>query len=601
MFFLNNKESILYKVFKRSFLFIILPTIIISISIYSNGINKVYESLQQEKKTSITQIAANQKANIDAIKAHADKLTNSSSVNMLLSKKNSSNFPLWSISYINTSTRTLSYSVNYQDLGIKKASVFCDCSDIRENETYYDWTRLKDQKFYQEFLNNKKNYALYILDTEDTQLYFKCMDRSTSKNNSIVLYVQSILDYTDDEQVLGVLVLELGMEEIFAPVFDANKQNNNYHLVLNKKAFLGETDRITSLIDSAYHFKDEGIIKDDDKIFFLSNIEDYDLMVVDSDFIDYKEYWYSASLNSILIVLSVGVLLTVFMIVLSRIFKKINDNLNKMDSIIQNQFQGRLEVKGGDEIGEIVRRYNQLLDKINSLITELINKEVAGKDAQLKALQYQINPHFIYNTLDVFAGSAETEGNYELADGIAYFGHLLRYNIKGSIYSTIEKELENAKRLVAIYQLKSKGIISLKIECPLYYYNVRIIKYLIQPILENSILHGCSSNFDNLEINISVLELENFIVIRIVDDGCGMSKDDLNKLKNRIFSEEEENNLESLVNTSIGLKNIYHRLKLFYGKTADIKIDSIKNVMTQIEIFLPKECLDDNNKQDEKC
>lgn len=87
MFFFNNKESILYKVFKRSFLFIILPTIIISISIYSNGINKVYESLQQEKKTSITQIAANQKANIDAIKAHADKLTNSSSVNMLLSKK----------------------------------------------------------------------------------------------------------------------------------------------------------------------------------------------------------------------------------------------------------------------------------------------------------------------------------------------------------------------------------------------------------------------------------------------------------------------------------------------------------------------------------
>lgn len=113
-------------------------------------------------------------------------------------------------------------------------------------------------------------------------------------------------------------------------------------------------------------------------------------------------------------------------ILIKYIMNKINKNINEMDRIVANGFEGQIPVDECDEFRTITMRYNVLLNKIQTLISDMIKKESDKKEAQIKALQYQMNPHFIYNTLSIFASNAEDNGNFRLRKAIAYFGHLLR-------------------------------------------------------------------------------------------------------------------------------------------------------------------------------
>ena len=269
-------------------------------------------------------------------------------------------------------------------------------------------------------------------------------------------------------------------------------------------------------------------------------------------------------------------------------FNQLHRDLNLMDAIIAHGFLEKIPETRTDEIGMIARRYNILLEKISSLISENVSRQTAQTQAQLKALQYQINPHFIYNTLNIFSGYAAQNGQGALAESIASFGQLLRYTIKNDgVYTTMEAELRNAMSLINVYNIRYFDRLYLLPDVPQELKGFSIIKFLLQPILENAILHGLLQPGACLHIRLSAWQEGDFVAIEIGDDGEGMSPQRLEWVIRYMEDPSEDDQPLSPKSTLIGLKNIYKRLKLFYGEKAALSIQSREHHGTTVTLLIP--------------
>ena len=308
------------------------------------------------------------------------------------------------------------------------------------------------------------------------------------------------------------------------------------------------------------------------------------MIVATNEAVDRSIYDAQALKLAGLIVLLALMQLLLLYVLAKHIFGKVNRSISAMDAIVRGGYHGHVPVKGTDELAQIAMRYNTVLDHVDELVSANVEKETAHKSAQIQALQYQMNPHFIYNTLTVFSGQAEKEGNYALSEAISYFGQLLRYNIKGDgLYATLEQELTNARSLFKVYELKYPGRISLIIDAEAEVRGLRIIKFVIQPLLENSILHGRKGKRGTLTVRIHAKAQDGMLSLTVEDDGAGIEPDRL-----QAVLEGEEPLRENDRNGSfIGLKNIRDRIRLFYGEEASFGIDSEWKQYTRATIRIP--------------
>ena len=258
-----------------------------------------------------------------------------------------------------------------------------------------------------------------------------------------------------------------------------------------------------------------------------------------------------------------------------------------MTLAIHNDFKSRIPVNRKDEIGQIAQNFNILLEKINVLLRNLVIKETAHKDAQFKALQFQINPHFIYNTIDVYVNKLALAGNYEIADSIADFGRMLRYNIgRKEIFTTLRMELDYIKSYIGIQKLRFEERLKLNINVPKELLGFKIIKFILQPVVENSILHNMNENGMKLEINIDVRMSDEKLIISISDNGHGIEPSKLKELNNQFITSRYKQ-FSDPGNTNIGLQNINERLKLFYGNEYHIRMKSVYGRNTTTILTIP--------------
>ena len=468
--------------------------------------------------------------------------------------------------------------------------VYSNNHSVKEKDNFYHSTRIFGQDFYRDFKENKKDFDFYLLEKEKAQSYFNSKDgKNFSHPDSVVLCVRKIQD-SSSEHELGLLVFEISPDQLFDAVKKANQKGGEYSILLPNKGFYGASPLAEVFSRNPGHLKSsrQSSIHEGSRDYFYSTINQFDIIVTDSNYVDKKTYT-SPPLRISLILAWIAVMQFFIMnSVIRRIFSTVNRDISQLDSIIQNDFTGRLPETRNDEIGDLEHRYNILLNEINLLISNIVQKEIASKTAQLKALQYQINPHFIYNTLNVFSGNAEKNGNYELSEAISYFGHLLRYNIKDDgIYSTVELELKNAVSLIKVYSMKYLGKLNLQLECPPDVMKCKIIKFLIQPILENSVLHGCRSRNDDMNIKITVEHKGESLVIKVVDDGIGMSEQRLLNVRENIFRDIPLQDLSNENSSFIGLNNVYKRIMLFYGENSSLDIDSREDSFTCVTVRIP--------------
>ncbi|WP_211746215.1 sensor histidine kinase [Paenibacillus sp. Marseille-Q4541] len=250
--------------------------------------------------------------------------------------------------------------------------------------------------------------------------------------------------------------------------------------------------------------------------------------------------------------------------------------------------QSKINLEGYAEIEVISQEFNMMLERIHDLTYELVNTnthlyevELDKQRAMMAHLQSQVNPHFLYNTLDSIRGMALVVKNHEIYEMTSSLSTLLRYNIKGADEVTLEEELYIVNSYIKILQIRFSERFTYEIECTQELKNLKIPKMILQPIVENAIHHGIELLIEGGQLRIQVARNnEGYVEIIISDNGVGMDTDKLRELHERLESNEGNNE-------HIGVYNVHNRIKLSYGHPFGLSINSTLGLGTSVIITIP--------------
>ena len=263
---------------------------------------------------------------------------------------------------------------------------------------------------------------------------------------------------------------------------------------------------------------------------------------------------------------------------------------SKMKRVQKGDFDALINLTHGEkEVVELANSYNVMVSKIKDLIEEKRLEHEAKRQSELNALQAQINPHFLYNTLDSIMWMAESGQNEEVVEMVTALARLFRISIsKGHRTIQVYQELEHARNYMLIQKRRYKEKFVFNIEVEEEVKEFMTLKLILQPIIENAIYHGIEYMVDDGEINIKVYSEDDKLIYLVEDNGLGMDEE----TRLALLHHEE---LESTRGGSgVGVSNVDERIKLSYGDEYGLEIESELEVGTTIRIILPKIVGDQN-------
>lgn len=292
---------------------------------------------------------------------------------------------------------------------------------------------------------------------------------------------------------------------------------------------------------------------------------------------------------------SVGLILILILVILSlsvffsfRLVKPIQDLKKATEECAAGNYHIQIPVHSEDEIGMLCKSFNTMVTKLKNLLESVYLYQIQTKQAQLEALQNQINPHFLHNTLEAIRMKALLNADRETAGMIKLLARLFRITLDRTGNTvTLRDELEHVYTYVEIQNIRFDGRFRLVVNIPKELQTHQIIKLTLQPIVENCIIHGFADTFPEETIRIDIAEKENTLLITILDNGKGIQEKQLEKLRTRIQCTREAS-AEKGVRNSIGIVNISERLRLEYGEGYGLDIASAPLKGTCVTIRIPK-------------
>ena len=242
------------------------------------------------------------------------------------------------------------------------------------------------------------------------------------------------------------------------------------------------------------------------------------------------------------------------LLVSQRILKPLSEVIRHMDTFGHQDFSTRIEVRGNDEAALVARHFNQMADQIQDLIQKVYEVTIRKKEAELKALQAQINPHFLYNTLDIAYWTAKMERasqTSEMIDSLSqFFRHAL---IMDDDFTTVGNEIEHLRYYI-ILKRQGKTSFDFELDYEEETLGCRVVKLVLQPLVENAILHGISGIKDG-KVEVNIFRDGETLKYEVKDNGAGIDVDDMNQLLEHV----ETNN------RGLGIKNMNDRIRLACG------------------------------------
>ena len=301
--------------------------------------------------------------------------------------------------------------------------------------------------------------------------------------------------------------------------------------------------------------------------------------------VPYKSVMAETMAISGVMILAVAITLIVTLLLLNRILTGVVKPLKKLEKYMvqvnPDNMDQRMEILTDDEIGHLSMKFNQMMDRIRNLKEQVIEEQEDKRKYELQALQAQINPHFLYNTLDSIIWMAETNDSNIVAMTEA-LAKLFRISLnKGNEEISLERELEHVKNYLIIQSMRYADKFTYEISAEPGVERCRTIKLILQPIVENCIYHGIKKKRGTGKITIRAYRREQNLIIEISYDGCGMPEE----ICRKILSDEIES--ENISGSGIGVKNVNERIQLRFGKKYGLSYSSEEGVGTTVTYVLP--------------
>ncbi|GAA4877327.1 two-component system sensor histidine kinase YesM [Paenibacillus vulneris] len=284
------------------------------------------------------------------------------------------------------------------------------------------------------------------------------------------------------------------------------------------------------------------------------------------------------------------VVFLLLLLYLLRTFTKPLVGLGKVAlSVQKGNLDVRSQIRGGDEIGRLGYLFDQMLDRINEMIEEISDTQARKRKAELDMLQAQINPHFLFNVLNSIRMKVMFKGDKESAEMIGSLSKLLRMTInqdKGLI--SLHEEVEIVMDYTQLMNMRQKEKVLLQTDISANALLEKVPRFFLQPLIENALIHGLSQSGGIIKVKAWMEDAT--LIVYVEDNGAGMDTMTLNRLQQRIRQTKEQGHMEMEKHkgfSSIGLSNVYERMRITYGEAFEMKMESEPGKGTRITMFIP--------------
>ncbi|GBG05963.1 two-component sensor histidine kinase [Paenibacillus agaridevorans] len=398
------------------------------------------------------------------------------------------------------------------------------------------------------------------------------------------LSVARVLKGDGGSKNLAVLLIQVEAGSLLVKNEEDNRDNRTISLIDNAGTILLSSN--PSLIGNSYMPSIEKSIQDDDR-----DPQSYDLEKMNWKVMleyDQNEFAENIADFKLKLFITLALLIVLFFLLISLHAVTITKPLRMLEAHFQrinrsNMVQ-RVKLSGPREVKSLLKHYNgmviKLLDSLKRNEEESRKKEMA----RLQALQAQINPHFLFNTLNMIKWTAYMSEAPNVADMVSNLGKMLELSINRSgDFLTLKEELEHLELYIELQKMRFQENFQLEIEVPESMLDGRVPKLLLQPIVENAILHGFAKSNVARKVLIRAAYHRYGILIEVADNGIGISEEKIQEILS--LEQSDENRRFS----GIGLRNVHDRIQLYFGKTYGIEIESDLNKGTIIKVLIPYE------------
>ena len=254
-------------------------------------------------------------------------------------------------------------------------------------------------------------------------------------------------------------------------------------------------------------------------------------------------------------------------------------------TITKNDLQALVTRDNVDEITELGMSFNIMIGKIRELLETEKKEQENLKKAELRALQAQINPHFLYNTLDTIIWMAEAKKTDQVVEIVSALSNFFRTSLsKGRDWITIGEEIERTKSYLTIQRMRYRDIMDFRIEADKQVLNNTVLKLILQPLVENALYHGIKNKRGGGTIVVRARQRnEDEVLLEVEDNGIGFTLEKLNQLNSELNDDSGEINLES----GFGIGNVNKRIRLYYGRQYGLSVKSEYHVGTCTTLIIP--------------
>lgn len=401
-------------------------------------------------------------------------------------------------------------------------------------------------------------------------------------------WVVTISQYKENNQGEKIRVaMDVKFSNIAKYVDDVGIGQHGYCYIANEKGdiiYHPQQQLIyAGLKDENYINPEDGTHMKSNVIYSVRSLEKSNWKIVGVCFADEMITNKVEALAKNLIIISIGVLLVTIFAggIFSKLFSKPANDLAKAMQKFENDTDKFVfePLEGTAEITALTESFEHMVLQIQELVEKVRQEEISLRKTELKALQAQINPHFLYNTLDAIAWMCEEERHKDAVEMVNALARLFRISIsRGHELISIEKEIEHAKSYLKIQNFRYKNQFIYRFDVDEACLSYMCNKITLQPIIENAIYHGIDRMVDEGLIQIRIFQKDDRIVFEVEDNGVGMTEEQCQEILKKDAGDK----------AGIGIKNVNDRIKIYFGEEYGIKIRSELDEGTCVTITMPK-------------
>ena len=571
----KNKSTVYKRIFIMNTIMVVF--LIVSLDIYF--VKNIVRNVKEMQFYINEKVVNDVNEELNKIYDHSNNLVNDIYIDELIIRDIIDFLNMDTITYLKYKIDKLSNSDNYYYKGIEN---FTKLSFL-ENDNLKEITFVSFNRNEQSTFNRLNQIAVKKIDQHkfytNGELLKSLSDKDTISfireiNNPVDLKKEGLILLTYDLRYLNYIYEEydrktniIVLDNNGYVIYDSKEMLNYEPYIFYEKVINSEKNKKLMLDDSYYV---ENILSD-------GNIRAISII---------KAQELEGLPNAILIFIFIGLILFilsqgVYYFKLKVLGDRTNNILNAMDKVKNGNLDVEISLTSdSDEINYIAENFNYMCKDLNKYIDKIYKAELEQKKCEMLALQSQINPHFLYNTLESIRMKAICNGDKEVGKMLYTLSFLFRKQLKEKNIISIENELDYCRKYIEIFKFRYYDSFQFFIECDEEVKQMQIIKFALQPLVENYFIHGIRLEDEDNILKIIVSKEENDIIIKIIDNGRGIDDVKLCLLNENIKNRKYEGD-------SIGIINVYERIVLEYGKAYGVRLFKTEDKENIVMIKIP--------------